>query len=126
MKIFFCGLNPCRVSHNSKLNYTGVLVPKGVDSSYCEYEGIPTSYNVHGHYQIYDDTENNVYYPFKDESEKEIRQVLKEKNYSSSYDSYGYGGGLTVSTERGKTLPYTRKEWDRLAENIKENIMKVL
>lgn len=126
MKISSVGLNPCSVSRNPMLNYTGVLVSRGGDSNHYSYEGSQSSYNLDGHYEGYDDTENYVYYPFKDESEREIQQVLREKNYSTSYDSYGYGGGLAVSTERGKTLPYTKKEWDRLAKNIKENIMKVL
>ena len=124
MNVLSVGMRPS--NQISKLSYTGLLVHKGSESSHFKYKGMSSSYNVDGNYEGSDDVENNVYYPFKDESEREIEQALKENNYSSSYDSYGYGGGLTINTERGRTLPYTKKEWNRLAKNVKDNILKLL
>jgi len=115
-------------THQTRYNpgFKGILVDKGCSSDSWDYQGIPSSYNGDGHYVGSNDSLDYTYHPFSDESEESIRENIEKNNYSWDYATMGLGGGMTVSTERGKTLPYTEKEWNRLSEDQKRRIKSLL
>ena len=117
------------MSQQRNPNFKGVLVTVSSSSDYYEYKGSPSSYNGNGHYMGYDGSDNCIYYPFKDESEAEIRKALDDNNYSRFYDPESTGGYSCTdarSTTLGKRLPYTKREWNRMSEKTQDKIISIL
>jgi len=111
----------------SNPGFKGLLIDKGSSSDSWEYQGeISSSSDSAGNYSGSDDYETYVYYPFRGEPEHIIEANIRKHNYSHDYSSMGYGGGRYVSTTRGKTLPYTEKEWNRLSKVTQERIKELL
>lgn len=100
-------INNYAYQHKSNLGFNGLLISKGLSSS------------------NFDDYQNNIYYPFKDESKESIEKNLKDNNYSYDY-GFAYNGGYYVSTSLGKTLPFTEKEWNKLSKDNQEKIKTLL
>jgi len=103
---------------NRNVQFKGILAQKYSSSE--EYEGCSSGSSYDGHYHGFNDSESYVYYPFKDESQHEIEKVMKENNYSQTYDpdmNGGFSGGCDVSTEKGPTLPITKAEWAKYSKN---------
>ena len=125
MRISAVGNFACQPRQN--VNFKGILIEKGSSFDSWDYHGeVSASSGPDGHYVGSNDTQDYVYHPFKDEPEHVIKKKIEEGNYYSDYTSMGYGGGLTVSTERGKTLPYTEREWNRLSKDNQEKIKSLL
>ncbi len=120
MKIFAVNQSNSFVqSRNNKQNvqFKGLLEFKSSSSDSYSYHGCQSGSSIDGNYEGYDDREDYVYHPFIDETEEEVDKALRENNYSSDYASYGYGGGRTVSTDRGSTLPIKKAEWAKYSKN---------
>ena len=131
MKISAIGVqrNYLMSQNRSKSNFKGIFKSIDESSEQWSYKGCPSGSGVDGNYAGYDSYESYIYYPFKNESEAEIEKVLKENNYFISYDpdsTGGYAGTNSRDTTRGKTLPYTKQEWNRLSKSDQEKIKSLL
>ena len=112
----------------NRTNFKGVFISQSESHEYYDYKGEPSGTNP-GHYMGYEDSSSYIYYPFKDESEAHIQKVLEDNNYLNFYDpemTGGFGGSDSCSTTRGKTLPYTEKEWNRMSEREQDKIRSLL
>lgn len=110
-------------------NFKGIFKSKGESHDYYEYRGCPSGSSYDGEYQGYDDSKSYIYYPFADESKEKIQKVLRENNYTNYYSpdsTGGYGGSDSCSTELGKTLPFTEKEWNRMSKKEQDRIRAIL
>lgn len=100
-------------------NFKGILVSKSHEESDWDFWGQQSSSALQGgHYVGSSDSYGYTYHPFKDESEESISKAIKENNYSS-YEE-GYNHFITVYTDRGRTLPFTKKQWSELSAREKE------
>ena len=129
MKISAISTTNYKVKHSmnsNNQNFKGIL--KEIDSSYetDSWHGQISGSSIDGYYSTEDSSCSYIYYPFKNESEKEIEKVLEEKNYFHTYENCGIACSEKSSTKRGKTLPYTEQEWKRLPKSIKEKFEAML
>ena len=111
---------------NNYQNFKGITINKSSSSDSWDYHGEISGSSYDGHYIGSNDYVDDVYHPFADESEEEIKKALENGNYCTDYSTMGLGGGFTQSTERGKTLPYTKKEWEKLSEADQDKIRMLL
>lgn len=102
-------------------NFKGILVSKGREQEDWNFWGQPSgSSRNDGHYQGTNDTYSYTYHPFKDESESQIARAIRENNYSS-YEE-GFNHFTTVYTDRGRTIPFTEKEYNNMSDREKKII----
>ena len=129
MKISAISTSNYKVKHSmnsNNQNFKGIYKEKSSDYSSDSWHGQISGSSIDGYYSTEDSSYSYIYYPFKNESEAEIEKNIKAKNYSRSYDNCGCYCTETYNTERGKTLPYTEKEWQRLPKSIKEKFEQML
>lgn len=110
-------------------NFQGLYKNVGRSSTSYDYKGSPSGCAGCDHYVGNDSSKEYIYYPFADESEEQIQKVLDQGNYYHVHDpemTGGYGGSDSCTTTRGKTLPFTEKEWNRYPEHLKVKFMKIL
>lgn len=112
--------------HSNNANFKGLLIQKSQDSDSWNYQGEISGSSIDGHYAGSDDTFNYTYHPFKDEPEHKIAKALKDNNYSTSGDAGGFYYTTTYNTTRGKTIPFTEREWNNLPEKMKEKFKALL
>ena len=110
----------------NKQHFNGILKFKSSDSDEEIFKGMPSSYNIDGHYHYSSSSQHYTYYPFADESEREIQKVLDENNYSRTDDGGGIISTDSCYTDRGSRLEFTEKEWYRLPKSTREKIEKML
>lgn len=113
------------ISHNNLKphyqNFSGVF--KNIGSSFDKFDfqedGTPAGVNISRSY---------IYYPFADEPEYEINDVMQKNNFSYNMDpkKTGYYGTHTGIVELGQPLPYTRGEWEEFNQSEKDNILNTL
>ena len=111
------------------VNFNGLFKNLGSSTDEWDYHGSPSGSSGDGHYQGMSTSKTYVYYPFKGESESNIKKVLDEKNYHYDYDpdsTGGYSGSDDCTTTRGKTLPFTEKEWNSFTERQREYYKELL
>ncbi len=121
-------ISAINVSQYNHPNFKGIFINKGESHESYSYDGSPSGTNP-GHYAGYSNSVFYTYHPFADESEEHIKEVLRNNNYSRNYDpdmTGGYGGGDDCTTTRGKTLPYTEAEWNRLPKSQQHKIRSLL
>ncbi len=114
---------------NSVPRFEGIMVTKKSSSDSYSYKGEVSGSSVDGSYSGYDDYEEAVYYPFSNESEAEIRDVLSRNNYSRTYnpdETGGFGGSETKLTTRGRTIPWSEQEWATLSLKERERILSII
>ena len=129
MKISAINVNNYHVvnkKHSNNANFKGLLISKGSDSNSWDYQGEISGSSTNGHYAGSIDTDNYTYHPFKDEPEYKIEKALKDNSYSTSGDAGGFCYTTTCITERGKTIPFTEREWNNLSEEMKEKFKQML
>lgn len=114
------------VMNNYCSSFKGVTRNINRSSEEDSYDGQISGSSIDGHYHTWDESEYNIYHPFKDETEKEISEALKRNNYSHSYDNAGIYVTSSCTTERGKQLPFTKKEWQNLPEKLKNQVLELL
>lgn len=110
-------------------NFQGLHKRVGESNTSYDYMGCPSGSSGCDHYVGDDSSKSYIYYPFADESEEEIKKVLDAGNYYNIYDpemTGGFGGSDSCTTTRGKTLPFTKKEWDRYPKHLQDKFMKML
>lgn len=107
-------------------NFMGLLVKKGDSSDGWDYYGEKNGSSIDGHYVGSQDIEYYTYYPFSDESEDKIKREIYKNSVVIDYTSLGMGGGYECIVNRGKTLPYTSKEWAKLSDVDQEKIKSLL
>ncbi|MBO5434788.1 hypothetical protein J6A31_03065 [bacterium] len=111
------------------VNFNGLFKNVGSSSEEWDYHGIPSGSSGDGHYQGMSTSKSYIYHPFKGESESHIKKVLEENNYHYDYDpdsTGGYSGSDDCTTERGKTLPFTEKEWNSFTAKQQEYYRELL
>ena len=113
-------------SSQNNTNFNGLLVRQRSSSDSYEYRGMPSSYNSHGDYKGDNSSEYYTYYLFRDESEAEIAEALDKNNYSKTDDCGGFISSYSCRTERGKTLEFTKREWNSLSSVVKRKIEAML
>ena len=105
------------------VNFNGLFKCVGSSSDEWDYKGIPSGSSGDGYYKGSSTSKTYVYYPFKGESESNIKKVLDENNYHYDYDpdsTGGYSGSDDCTTTRGKTLPFTEREWNHFTAKQQE------
>lgn len=110
-------------------NFKGLFSLQSEDENSWDYTGIPSGSSGDGHYKGSDTSKTYKYYPFAQESEKQIQKVLEDNNYTYNYNpdsTGGYAGSDSCTTTRGKTLPFTEKEWNRMSQKEKDRIRALL
>lgn len=107
-------------------NFKGLLITNYEKEDSWDYRGIPSSSGLDGggHYVGGAEYKSYTYYPFKDESEEEIKKELDHNSYTVSYDRMNRD--IYSSCGRGLTIPYTREEWGNLCKEAKDAIVKML
>lgn len=128
MKISAVNMASYKVPNLNRPNFKGIFISQGEYHDEYDYNGMPSGTNP-GHYVGSNDSKSYVYHPFADESEAHIQKILNDNNYSYDFDpemTGGYGGSDSCTTVRGKTLPYTEKEWNRKSENEQRKIRSLL
>ena len=118
-----------RISAVNCINHTsfkGLMIQKDSQSDSWDYYGEKSGSSIDGHYVGSIDTDYYTYYPFHDETDQEIENEIKKNSYTMDYTTMGMGGGYECIIKRGKTLPYTKKEWEKFPEKLKERIKNSL
>lgn len=113
-------------NRTTNANFKGLLIQKDSYGNDWDYQGIASGSSYDGHYQGSEHTYKYVYYPFKNESEDNINKKIDENNYTSWDAGNGYSFTTHYETTRGKTLPYTEREWNNLPTSIKEKFKEML
>ena len=118
----------CPVSNllSNRTRFTGVLIKKDEYSDSWDYKGEKSGSSIDGHYVGSQDIDYYTYFPFSDESEDKIREEIYKNSVVIDYTSLGMGGGYECIVTRGKTLPYSSKEWAKLSDVDQEKIKSLL
>lgn len=124
MRISAINVNNYHVAHKNNANFKGIIKVVDHDFSTTKY-GPPTS--PHQIYTGWDiDSYTQTYHPFKDESEVQIAQEIEKNNDSYTMDCGGVAVDIEHKTTRGKTIPFTEREWNNLSEEMKEKFKALL
>ena len=113
----------------TNVNFNGLFKNVGSSSDEWDYKGQPSGSSGDGYYKGSSTSKSYIYYPFKGESESQIKKVLEENNYHYDYDpdsTGGYSGSDDCTTTRGKTLPFTEREWNHFTAKQQEYYRELL
>ena len=113
----------CQKATQQNVNFNGLFKKVGSSTNEWDYKGELSGSSYDGHYKGISSSESYIYFPFKDESESNIKKVLKENNYHHDYDpnsTGGYSGSDDCTTTLGKRLPFTEKEWENFTKKQQE------
>ena len=111
------------------VNFNGLFKCVGSSSDEWDYKGEPSGSSGDGHYIGSSTSKTYIYFPFKGEPESKIRKVLDENNYHYDYDpssTGGYSGSDDCTTTRGKTLPFTEREWNNFTAKQQDYYRELL
>jgi len=120
-------INNFAYTQKAKTNFNGLLINKGETYTKCDNDlsvwipEMPDSSSVETFHQA-----RYTYYPFKNESQKSIDKALKDNNYMHTYKDESYQAYDISTTELGKALPYTEKEWNSFSEDKQKEISLLL
>lgn len=119
-------INNFTYTQKNNTGFNGLLIDKGcITDRFDNYGAIPVPGVPDSPLTEVYDHQFYTYYPFKDESKKSVKNILEKNNYSVDYGD-GCGGCYILSTELGKTLPFTEKEWNNLSPDLQKKIKSML
>ena len=128
MRISAVNMVRFNTQNHNRPSFNGIFIGAGESHDEYDYHGCPSGVNP-GHYVGSNDSVSYIYHPFRGESEEKIKKVLEENNYSYDFDpemTGGFGGNDSCTTVRGKTLPYTESEWNRMSQAEQDKIRALL